>query len=165
MSKTTSRAGARWRTRGAAVMAAGLGMLVTAAVPVAGPAAPAPAIVVLKASALKDAKPETIQDEPYWTVKAGHGARASGVSAFASADRRFDAGVSQYERVTLELRDWPIDEFMYILEGRVEITEANGRSRIFGPGDAFVVPRGFRGTWRQLSRIRKINVSYGGPFQ
>jgi len=149
--------------RRATAQAAGLCMAVAAAVSASEP--PAPAIVDLHASDLKDTKLETITDVPFWTVKAGQGARASGVSSFKSGDRKFDAGVSQYERVTLELRDWPVDEFMYILEGRVEITDANGHSRTYGPGDAFVMPKGFRGTWRQLSKIRKINVSYGEPLE
>jgi uncharacterized cupin superfamily protein len=62
--------------------------------------------------------------------------------------------------VTLELHDWPVDEFMFIVEGQVEITDASGHSRIYGPGDALVMPRGFTGTWRQLSDIRKMQVSY-----
>ena len=45
--------------------------------------------------------------------------------------------------------DWPVDEFMYFLEGQVEITNEDGSSRIYGPGDAIVMPKGFNGIWRQ----------------
>ena len=146
-----------------ALAVTGLCSLIWSSVMSAEPSAPS--IVDIKASSLDSTKLEKITDVPFWTVKAGQGARASGVSAFKSGDRKFDAGVSQYEKVTLELRDWPVDEFMYILEGQVEITDANGHSKTYGPGDAFVMPKGFHGKWRQLSKIRKINISYGGPLE
>ena len=46
-------------------------------------------------------------------------------------------------------------EFCVILEGRVRIESAAGDSREFGPGDAFVVPAGFEGTWEVLEPCRK----------
>ncbi len=51
---------------------------------------------------------------------------------------------------------------MYFLEGQVEITNEDGSSKIYGPGDALVMPKGFNGTWRQLGPIKKINISYPG---
>jgi uncharacterized cupin superfamily protein len=77
-----------------------------------------------------------------------------------SSDKKFDVGVSRYEPVTLQLRNWPIDEFMYIIEGDVEITDSSGHSRTYGPGAAFLMPKGFEGTWKQHSEIKKINVAY-----
>lgn len=125
---------------------------------------PSPGIVAVDASALSKTELSVIEDVPYWKVTGSRGAKASGVSVFASADKKFDVGVSQYEQVTLALQDWPIDEFMYILEGRVEITDLKGNTKIYGPGDAFVMPKGFSGQWRQLSPIKKINISYGAPL-
>ena len=40
------------------------------------------------------------------------------------------------------------------------IADEEGHSRVYGPGDAFVMPKGFKGTWRQLSPIKKIAVAY-----
>ena len=40
------------------------------------------------------------------------------------------------------------------------LTAEDGSSPIYGPGDAIVMPKGFTGTWRQLSPIKKIHVSY-----
>jgi uncharacterized cupin superfamily protein len=104
-----------------------------------------------------------VEDTDYWKV-VGSQTRplAASLSTYVTQDRRFDAGVSQYERMTLELRDWPIDEFMYIVEGQVEITATGGAPRLYGPGDAFVMPKGFHGTWRQHSHLKKIQVSYLG---
>lgn len=119
-----------------------------------------PGIVELSAESLAGTALSPLESAPYMKVVEHAGARAANVSSFRSADQRFDAGVSQYETVTLQLQDWPIDEFMYILSGRVEITDARGYSRVYGPGDGFVMPKGFHGIWKQLSPIKKINVSY-----
>lgn len=48
------------------------------------------------------------------------------------------------------------DEMCHILEGEVRLTDADGRSRTFGPGDSFVVAAGFRGTWENLTPVRKV---------
>lgn len=47
-------------------------------------------------------------------------------------------------------------ELCHILEGRVRLTDAEGTSREFGPGDSFVVASGFEGTWENLSTVRKV---------
>lgn len=46
-------------------------------------------------------------------------------------------------------------EFCVLLEGRVRIESADGERREFSPGDAFVVPAGFAGTWEVLEPCRK----------
>lgn len=48
------------------------------------------------------------------------------------------------------------DELCVLVAGRVRLTEDGGAPRDFGPGDAFVVPRGFRGVWETLEPVRKI---------
>ena len=89
-------------------------------------------------------------------VDPAYGARED----FVSADGKLRVDYSQYTPVTLELVDWPADEFMLFVEGQVEITDAQGRSKVYGPGDMILMPRGFSGTWRQLGPIRKISVTY-----
>jgi uncharacterized cupin superfamily protein len=121
---------------------------------------PSPPIEIIDAKVLDTTATAALEDTEYWTVVGEERPQAANVDTFSSADKAFVAGVSRYDRMTLELRDWPIDEFMYILEGQVEITPEGGQARTYGPGDAFVMPKGFKGTWRQLSPLRKIQVSY-----
>ena len=102
-----------------------------------------------------------VEDQPFWTVTAGDGPTSGSRKDFVSPDGRFQVGYSQYDEMTLQLRDWPIDEFMHILEGQVEITDESGASKIYGPGDMFVMPKGFNGTWRQLGPIKKLDAFYG----
>ena len=48
------------------------------------------------------------------------------------------------------------DELCVLLAGRVRLTQDGGEPRDFEPGEAFVVPRGFRGVWETLEPVRKI---------
>jgi uncharacterized cupin superfamily protein len=46
-------------------------------------------------------------------------------------------------------------EFCHLLEGRVVLTSDQGQRWDFGPGDAWVIPAGFCGTWETLEPARK----------
>jgi uncharacterized cupin superfamily protein len=46
-------------------------------------------------------------------------------------------------------------EFVHLIEGRITITEDGGEPVTVGPGDAFVVEAGFKGTWRIEEPVRK----------
>jgi hypothetical protein len=50
---------------------------------------------------------------------------------------------------------YPFDELMIILSGQVEIIDAEGHSGQFGPGDAFIMHKGFCGLWRQTEYMMK----------
>jgi uncharacterized protein len=55
---------------------------------------------------------------------------------------------------------WRVDytehEFCHLLEGRVRLTADDGTTLEFRPGDAFVVPAGFKGTWETIEPARKL---------
>lgn len=46
-------------------------------------------------------------------------------------------------------------EFCHLLEGEVVLTADDGRQWRFRPGDAWVIPAGFVGTWESVSPARK----------
>ena len=58
----------------------------------------------------------------------------------------------------VRIDEWPYHEVCVILSGRVAIEDAVGNRREFGEGEAFAVPRGFRGVWHTLAPTRKIFV-------
>ena len=118
-------------------------------------------IVDVSVQTSDDLTAHPVEDQRYWTVTEGDRPTYTSRSDFVSADERLHVGVSQYDKMTLRLTDYPVDEFMHILEGQVEITDENGASKVYGPGDKFVMPKGFSGTWRQLSAIKKLDVYYG----
>jgi len=50
------------------------------------------------------------------------------------------------------------DEFFHVLEGRIQITNAEGVAEQFGPGDAGVIPAEFTGVFEVLEPVRKHYV-------
>lgn len=46
-------------------------------------------------------------------------------------------------------------EFCHLIEGRVVLTSDDGREWRFGPGDAWVIPAGFSGTWETVEPATK----------
>lgn len=60
--------------------------------------------------------------------------------------------------------EWRVDygehELCQLIEGEVVLTAEDGSAERFGPGEAFVVPAGFKGTWRSVGRVRKLYALY-----
>jgi uncharacterized cupin superfamily protein len=50
------------------------------------------------------------------------------------------------------------DEFVYVLSGKLILTEVNGKKQEFHPGQSVVVPAGYNGTWEMQGNYREIAV-------
>jgi hypothetical protein len=50
------------------------------------------------------------------------------------------------------------DEFVYVLSGKLILTEPNGRVQEFRPGDSLVLPMGYSGTWEMQGNYRELAV-------
>lgn len=55
------------------------------------------------------------------------------------------------------------DEFFCVIDGRLRITDEDGNATEFGPGDACVIPAGFRGTFAVIEAVRKYYVVIDRP--
>jgi uncharacterized cupin superfamily protein len=64
------------------------------------------------------------------------------------------------EAGALKAANYPRDEFVYVLEGDLVTIDANGTRREFHPGDAFVIPKGWVGTWDMKTHFKKIIVNF-----
>lgn len=93
-------------------------------------------------------------DTPPERVIAGSG-HARAWNGFSDAEGRFHAGYWQAEPGRIAV-DYTETELCVLLVGRVRLTDAAGASADFGPGDAFVIEGGFRGTWESIGRVTKI---------
>ena len=51
--------------------------------------------------------------------------------------------------------DYGEDEFIYLISGRAVLTDANGHAESFGPGSAFLIPAGFKGSWETVEAVKK----------
>jgi uncharacterized cupin superfamily protein len=54
--------------------------------------------------------------------------------------------------------DLPYDEHVHILNGRAVLTSVGGRVDTYGPGDWFVAPKGWSGTWEMTDGYRELIV-------
>ena len=86
----------------------------------------------------------------------------SGISkhqAFYAFNGEIGVGVYQAAPAKLILDDCPKDEFMYVLSGKVTVTETGAPPMTFFPGQGFVIHRGFKGTFEMFGDFRKLAVS------
>lgn len=55
-------------------------------------------------------------------------------------------------------RPTDVDEFVYVLSGKLILTEPNGTVHEYHPGDSLVLPVGYTGTWEMQGNYREIAV-------
>lgn len=118
------------------------------------------AVVAIDRRLLDGADWAPVQEASFARLTSGGQPKYRSAVAFTSSDGRLVVDVSSYEVMSLATSEWPIDEFMYFLEGEVEIRDAAGQGGTYGPGDSITTPRGWTGTWKQASPVTKIAVSY-----
>jgi uncharacterized cupin superfamily protein len=51
------------------------------------------------------------------------------------------------------------DEFVWVLSGKLILTEPNGTVQEFRPGDSLVLPLGYTGTWEMQGDYRELAVT------
>lgn len=103
---------------------------------------------------------------PVFAHEPGHAASILEVTrkaVYRSRDGHFTVAVSRTDPLDLTLSATNADEVVFLQEGDVEIVDVLGRSRTFRAGDAFVLPQGFRGEWRQKKPVAKVVVRYAPP--
>lgn len=76
---------------------------------------------------------------------------------FSNFQNRLTAGIWEAEPHK-EQCNCDYDELCHILDGQVRLTDHDGVSATFGPGSSFVVAAGFKGTWENLTNVRKVYV-------
>jgi uncharacterized cupin superfamily protein len=64
------------------------------------------------------------------------------------------------EAGALKAGNYPLDEFVYVLEGDLVTVDADGTRHEFHPGDALIIPKGWAGTWDMKTRFKKMLVNF-----
>lgn len=100
---------------------------------------------------VRDITDPAIVEAPYQSTSWRH---------FVNEDKQFISGIWQ-AGTHKEFCDCDYDELCHILEGTVRLTDEHGVTREFGAGATFVVARGFKGTWENLTDVRKVFVILG----
>jgi uncharacterized protein len=73
---------------------------------------------------------------------------------YSDPTQQFFAGVWAATRGSWRIH-YSESEFCHLLSGRVAVSNEAGQRWEFGPGDSFVVPRGFVGIWEVIEDCRK----------
>lgn len=55
-------------------------------------------------------------------------------------------------------RPTDVDEFVYVLSGKLILTETDGTTHEYRPGDSLVLPVGYTGTWEMQGNYRELVV-------
>jgi uncharacterized cupin superfamily protein len=76
-------------------------------------------------------------------------------NAFTDVDEQFYVGHWSSTRGVWRVR-YTESELCVLTAGRVELVSESGTRVSFGPGDSFVVPAGYSGTWAVLEDCTKI---------
>jgi uncharacterized protein len=84
--------------------------------------------------------------------------RERGKSCYADQTGQLDAGVWECEPNKHVLEAAPYDEFVYLLAGRIDVTDEDGGVESYRAGDSFMMPRGCKCTWDVKEPVRKLYV-------
>ncbi|AVZ17531.1 TPA: cupin domain-containing protein [Pseudomonas aeruginosa] len=98
------------------------------------------------AEARREISDPALVDTPYSSSSWRH---------FTSDDQKAAAGFWEAP-AHLHRCEFAYAELCHLLKGDVRLTDSNGVAKTFGPGDSFLVQKGFKGVWENLSDVRKV---------
>ncbi|GEM_PF-1025139 len=102
--------------------------------------------------------PPTVHDASDTIVEGA--AHPLGYTAYTDPSGVFTVGVWACDPGTLAINDLAIDEACYLIKGEVIITDSDGNMERFIAGEAFLLQRGFVGTWHMPGPILKYNAMF-----
>ncbi len=86
-----------------------------------------------------------------------------GHTLHVSPDENFIVGVWAAEPYAETFPDgYPGDEFAHVLKGTLTLVDPDGTSRSFGPGESYIMTKGWSGTFQIDSSFTKYFVLYVG---
>jgi uncharacterized cupin superfamily protein len=113
------------------------------------PAAPAhEGVVIPKADAILT---EVTEDAPFAITS---GARPLHDVCYKDTTGRFFSGTWASEGFESEQRPFPYNEFAYVQDGSITLTDAAGTAHVFNAGDAFFIPEGVECDATVLKSVR-----------
>ena len=77
---------------------------------------------------------------------------------FEGAELRVSMFESTPAKTDHRTRPTDVDEFVFVLSGKLILTEPNGTAHEYLPGDALVLPVGYKGTWEMQGNYRELVV-------
>ena len=69
-----------------------------------------------------------------------------------------DAGVWTCTVGAWNIENYPVDEVILMLSGKMSLTDSEGNSRELVKDDLFFIPKGWQGKWEVLEDMEKVYV-------
>jgi uncharacterized cupin superfamily protein len=82
---------------------------------------------------------------------------------FEDEDLGLSVGVWTTTSMQEAFGPYPGDEFMWVLEGRVAMVDADGKEVPVEPGQSFCIRNGIPISWKQVGFLRKFYITYAKP--
>lgn len=76
-----------------------------------------------------------------------------------SADKAFQSGICSMQIYNEDIASYPVDEFIFALEGKAKLTSADGTVLEVTSGDALFIPKGWNGRW-ETNGFKEVYVIY-----
>lgn len=117
-----------------------------------------PAPVRLDADKMAGLNLTAIPPDAYQDILVGGELNMRVASLFEGSELRVSIFESTPAKTDHRTRPTDVDEFVYVLSGKLILTEPNGTQHEFVPGQAFVLPVGYTGTWEMQGNYRELVV-------
>ncbi|KUJ86178.1 hypothetical protein AVO45_04260 [Ruegeria marisrubri] len=116
-------------------------------------------VIALSKDGLSNGPLEACSVVPAEAVLSGK-AEETGALHYETENGKFLVGTWECTPYAETLSYPDTNEFCLVLSGKVALTDPDGTVHEFGPGDSYIVPKGFEGRFEVLETLRKIYVIY-----
>ncbi len=126
--------------------------------PNAGMAADSPTPVRLDPDKMAGLNLTAIPPDAYSDILVAGELNMRVASLFEGQELRVSIFESTPAKTDHRTRPTDVDEFVYVLSGKLILTEPNGTVHEYTPGQALVLPVGYTGTWEMQGNYRELVV-------
>ena len=99
-----------------------------------------------------------IPPDAYQEILVGGELNMRVATLFAGKELRVSIFESTPAKTDHRTRPTDVDEFVYVLSGKLILTEPDGTRHEYLPGDSLVLPVGYTGTWEMQGNYRELVV-------
>jgi len=121
-------------------------------------AADSPAPVRLDPDKIAGLGLTAIPPDAYADILVGGELNMRVATLFEGKELRVSIFESTPAKTSHRTRPTDVDEFVYVLSGKLILTEPNGKAHEYLPGDSLVLPVGYMGTWEMQGNYRELVV-------
>ena len=146
------------RKPSASALGGALTLCVTIGMGTAARAQQSPAPVRLDPDKIAGLGLTAIPPDAYQEILVGGELNMRVATLFEGKELRVSIFESTPAKTDHRTRATDVDEFVYVLSGKLILTEPSGTRHEYVPGDSLVLPVGYTGTWEMQGNYRELVV-------